>query len=73
MKAHGDVNAKVHIYTATALGRGRVADPKLGRLYPGESHSLILLEAEWTPEPVLTRRNEEKSPRTDTWDRTRAV
>ena len=30
----GDVGAMVHIYTATALGKGRVASPKLGRLYP---------------------------------------
>ena len=29
MKAHGD--ARVQIYTATALGRGRVASPMLGR------------------------------------------
>ena len=33
----GDVHARVHIYTATALGRGRVASPMLGRLYPRES------------------------------------
>ena len=34
MKAHGDVDARVHIYTATPLGRGRVASPMLGHLYP---------------------------------------
>ena len=28
-----DVDARVHIYTATALGRGRVARPTLGNLY----------------------------------------
>ena len=33
----GDVDARVHIFTATALGRGRVASPTLGRLYPVES------------------------------------
>ena len=33
MKAHGDVVARIHIYTATALGRGRMASPTLGRLY----------------------------------------
>ena len=37
LKAHGDVDARVHIYTATALGRGRVASSTLGRFYPGES------------------------------------
>ena len=34
MKAHGDVDARVHIYTATALERGWVASPTLGRIYP---------------------------------------
>ena len=33
----GDVDAKVHIYTATALERDRVASPTLGRFYPGKS------------------------------------
>ena len=33
MKAHGDMDTRVHIYTATALGRGRMASPMLGRLY----------------------------------------
>ena len=33
MKAHGDVDARVHIYAATALERGRVAGLMLGRLY----------------------------------------
>ena len=33
----GDVDARVHIFTATALGRGRVTSPTLGRLYPEES------------------------------------
>ena len=30
MKAYGDVNARVNIHTATALGRGRVASPMVG-------------------------------------------
>ena len=54
-----DVNARVHIYTATALGRGRIASPTLGLLYP---RILILYEPEWTPGPVWRRRSEEKSP-----------
>ena len=33
----GDVDARVYIYTAKALGRGRVASPMLGHLYPEES------------------------------------
>ena len=36
MKARGNVDARVHKYTCTALGRSRVASPTLGRLYPGE-------------------------------------
>ena len=35
----------------------------LNRLYPGEKHQILILqEAEWTPGPVWTRRNEETSP-----------
>ena len=30
----GDVDARVHIHTATALERGRVASPTLDLLYP---------------------------------------
>ena len=29
----GDVDARVHIYTSTVLGRGRVASLTLGRLH----------------------------------------
>ena len=53
MKVHGVVDARLHIYTATTLGRCRVANPTLGRLYPwGMSLILILYEAQWTPGPV---------------------
>ena len=59
----GDVDARVLIFTATALGWGRMASPTLGRLYPrGNSPVLILQEVEWTPGPVWTRRCEEKFP-----------
>ena len=37
MKAHGDVAAGVHTFTATALGRGKVASPMLAAFTPGES------------------------------------
>ena len=48
MKVHGDVDARIHIYIAAALGRGWVASPMLGRLYPpGKAPVLILEEAEW--------------------------
>ena len=47
-----DVNARLHIYTATPLGRGRVASSTLGRFYfRGKPPLLILYEAEWTPGP----------------------
>ena len=37
MKAHGGCGCKcahTYVYTSTALGKGRVASPTLGRLYP---------------------------------------
>ena len=34
IKVHGDVDARVHINTATALRRGRVVSPTLGCLRP---------------------------------------
>ena len=34
LEAHRDVDARVHIFTATALGRGRVASSMFGHFYP---------------------------------------
>ena len=40
MKAHGGCGCKgPHIFTAKAQGRGRVARPMVGRLYPGKTPS----------------------------------
>ena len=36
MKAYGDVNARVDIFAALRLGRGRVASPTLGHLCHGK-------------------------------------
>ena len=36
MKAHGDVDLRVHIYTATEIGRRRVASTTLSRFTFGE-------------------------------------
>ena len=36
------MEGSVHIFTATALGRGSMASPTLGHLYPPESPVLIL-------------------------------
>ena len=43
MKSHVDVDARVHIYTATAQGRGRVASPTFGRLYPRGKPPVFIL------------------------------
>ena len=45
MKAHGDEDARLHIYTATALGRTRVASPTLGPpLPPGKAPGTHFME-----------------------------
>ena len=62
MNAQRDVDARVHIFTATSLGWGRVAKPTLAHLYTGEVSVLILQETEWTPGPIWTRRSEESPP-----------
>ena len=41
----GDRDARVHIFAATALVRGRMAIPTLGYLYPGKIPVLILHQA----------------------------
>ena len=43
MKDHGDVYARVHIYTATELGSGRVASPTLRRFYPRGKPPVLIL------------------------------
>ena len=57
-----NVDSKVHIFAAKALGRGRVTSPTLDRLYIGKAAVLILQEVEWTPGLLWTRKNEGKSP-----------
>ena len=52
MKATGNVDARVYIFAATALGRGRVVSPTLGCLYPGKAPVLMLQEAELTLGPL---------------------
>ena len=42
----GGVDIRVHIIAATALGRGRVANPTLGRIYPGKAPVLISQKAQ---------------------------
>ena len=61
MKTHGGCGCKgAHVYTATALGKCRVASPTLGRLYPG-THIIVgwvdprssLDTKEWRKSPTL--------------------
>ena len=57
----GDVDARVEILAATALGRGRVANPIFGHFYRRGSPGTHFEKPEWTSGPVWTRRNEEKN------------
>ena len=52
------MDARLFIFTATALGRDRVGSHILGRLYPEKAPLYILQEAEWTPESVWIGRSE---------------
>ena len=65
------MDARVHIFTATALGRGRVASPTLGRLYPEESPFYRRLSGP-QDQSGHERANKNLHP-SDTRDRTRAV
>ena len=74
MKAHGDMDARVHILTATALGRGRVASPTLGRLYPRESPRYSFYRRLSGPQDQSGHEGAKKNLHpSDTRDRTRAV
>ena len=42
MKAHGDVDARVHMYTATALGIGRATNLRSDAFTPWKSPVLII-------------------------------
>ena len=71
MRPTGDVDARIHIFTATALGRGRVANPTLGRLYPRESPWYSFYRRLSGPQDMKKRRK--ISTPSETRDRTRAV
>ena len=67
MKTHGGCGCKgahTYVYTATALGKGRVASPMFGRLYP---HTHFIVGAVWI------RRSEENLHPSDTQDWTQTV
>ena len=63
-----DVDARIHIFAATELGRGRVANPMLGHVFSWKAPVLILQEAAWTPGPVWTQKSEENLHPSITWD-----
>ena len=66
--------ARVHIYTVTALERGRVASPTLCRLYPWESPPVPIYR--WLSEPQDQSGHEGVKKNlhpSDTWDRTQVV
>ena len=62
MKAHGDVDARVHIFIATALGWGRVASPMLGRLYPRGNPQYSFYRRLSGPQDQSGHEGEKKSP-----------
>ena len=69
-----DVDARVHIYTVTALGRGSVASRTLDRLYPGEGHLYSFYRRLSGPHDQLGHEGVKKNLHpSDTRDRTWAV
>ena len=50
----GDVDTSVHMYPATALGRGRIVALRSAGFTPGKAPLHIVQEAEWTRGPVWT-------------------
>ena len=75
MKAHGGCGCKgPHIFTATALRRGRVASPTLGRLYPGEIPRYSFYRRLSGPQGQSGHEGLKKNLHpSDTRDRTRAI
>ena len=74
MKAHGNLAARVHIFTAMALGRGRVASPMLSHLYPGKAPGTHFIGGWVDPRTSLDTKGVKKNlyP-SDTQDRTWAI
>ena len=68
------MDARVHIFTAMALGGGRMASPTLGRLYPGEIPRYSFYRRLSGPQDQSGHEEEKKNLHTsDTQDRTRTV
>ena len=56
------MNARVHIYAATALERGRVASPTLGRLYPQGKPPVLIFSRLSEPPDQSGHEGAKKSP-----------
>ena len=70
----GDVDARVHIFTATALGRGRVASPNSAAFTPEESPRYPFYRRLIGPQDQSGHERAKKNLHpSDTRDRTRAV
>ena len=68
------MDAKVHIFTATGLGRGRVASPTLGSLYPQEKPPRFSFYRRLSgPQDQSGHEVKKNLHPTDIWNRTRAV
>ena len=74
IKAHGHVDARVHICTDMTLRRGRVASPTIGRLYSEESSRYSFFRCLSGPQDQSGHEGIKKIPRpSDTRNRTRTV
>ena len=70
----GDVDARVHVYTATALGRDRVASPTLGHLYPnGKAQNSFYRKLSGPQDQSGHKGVKENLHTSDSWDLTQAV
>ena len=69
-----DVDARVHIYTAMALRRGRVASPTRGGLYPQGNFLVLIYRRLSGPQGQSGHEGVKKNLHPfDTWDQTRIV
>ena len=66
------MQGSTYVYTATALGRGRVASPTLNRLYPRGKPSVLIYRRLSGPQDQSEGVKKNLHP-SDTRDRTRAV
>ena len=74
MKAYEDVDARIHIYTVTVLGWGRVASPTPGRFHPrGKPRYSFYRRLSEPQDQSGTKGLKKKFHPSDTGDQTRTV